>query len=166
MLIRRGKSHKQCGLMGMANLFWTMTHPWKLWESWMRNRYRARNLTLSTVGYVPGIKALMKEKLQINSRYFTACANWWSQGIPYTGMRKWKVREIINTAVSTSILPGESHIWILSSWRVNDSEQNAYYCRLLKKLNCHVNVIPFNPVTSIPFKRPAPSKIDAFVETC
>jgi 23S rRNA (adenine2503-C2)-methyltransferase len=47
---------------------------------------------------------------------------------------------------------------------VNDSPAEArQLAALLKGLNCHVNVIPFNPVAGLPFKSASPPGVKSFV---
>jgi 23S rRNA (adenine2503-C2)-methyltransferase len=127
----------------------------------------ARYLTLSTVGYVPGIKALMKEKLQITLAISLHAPTDELRGYLIPGMRQWKVREIINACREYFDFTGRRITFeycLLGG--VNDSTGHALQlAALLKNLNCHVNVIPFNPVTSIPFRRPQPASIDSFIET-
>jgi 23S rRNA (adenine2503-C2)-methyltransferase len=126
----------------------------------------ARYLTLSTVGHVPGIKALMKEKLQITLAISLHAPTDELRAHLIPGMRKWKISEIIGACREYFDFTGRRITFeycLLGG--VNDSEQHALQlANLLKKLNCHVNVIPFNPVISLPFRRPPARSIDAFVE--
>ena len=47
---------------------------------------------------------------------------------------------------------------------VNDSDEDARrLVRLLRNIECHVNVIPFNPHPHAPYRRPEPARINAFM---
>jgi 23S rRNA (adenine2503-C2)-methyltransferase len=49
---------------------------------------------------------------------------------------------------------------------VNDRPEDAEaLAGLLEARKSHVNLIPYNPVSGLPFERPAPGSIDRFVET-
>ena len=48
---------------------------------------------------------------------------------------------------------------------INDKDENAeQLCRLLKGLNCYVNLIPYNETNNIGFKRSKSVKIDRFYD--
>jgi 23S rRNA (adenine2503-C2)-methyltransferase len=126
----------------------------------------ARNLTLSTAGHVPGIKQLTTEKMQITLAVSLHAPTDELRGYLMPGMRKFKISEILNACKHHFDFNGRRITFeycLLGG--VNDSQQHAaQLAGLLKNINCHVNVIPFNPVTTLPFKRPAIDKIEAFVE--
>jgi 23S rRNA (adenine2503-C2)-methyltransferase len=49
---------------------------------------------------------------------------------------------------------------------VNDRAEDAQaLAQLLEARKSHVNLIPYNPVSGLPFERPAPGSIDRFVQT-
>ncbi len=48
---------------------------------------------------------------------------------------------------------------------VNDSEENAKeLCKLLKGMNCYINLIPYNETNNIEFKRTKKDKIIKFYD--
>jgi 23S rRNA (adenine2503-C2)-methyltransferase len=49
---------------------------------------------------------------------------------------------------------------------VNDRAEDAQaLAQLLERRKSHVNLIPYNPVSGLPFERPMPASIDRFVQT-
>ncbi len=125
-----------------------------------------RHMTLSTVGFVPGIYLLAKEKLQATLAVSLHAPNddLRQQLIP--GMVKWSVAEIIDACRQYVQQTGRRVTFeycLLGG--INDADTQAYeLARLLRGLNCHVNLIPYNPVGGLPFRRPLPGRIRAFRE--
>ncbi len=125
-----------------------------------------RHLTLSTVGFVPGIRRLAQEKSQITLAVSlhapTDDLRW--QLIP--NMVKWSVAEIIDAC----------HEYVQQTGRrvtfeycllggVNDRIAEAReLTSLLHGLNCHVNLIPYNSIHGLGFHNPSPKGIHAFRE--
>jgi len=123
-----------------------------------------RHLTISTVGFVPGIRRLALEQLQ-----FTLAVSLHAptddlrqQLIP--GMTKWSVAEIIDAC----------HEYVQQTKRrvtieyclldgVNDGLAEAHeLTRVLHGLNCHVNLISYNPASGLGFRTPSRKHIRAF----
>jgi 23S rRNA (adenine2503-C2)-methyltransferase len=125
-----------------------------------------RHLTVSTVGFVPGINKLMKEKMQITLAIslHAPTDSLRTQLIP--SMTEWKVKEIIDAC----------HRYFQQTRRritfeyclldgVNDGAAEAHeLVRILHGLNCHVNLIPYNPVPGLSFRAPTYKHIRAFRE--
>ncbi len=126
-----------------------------------------RHLTISTVGFVPGIRRLAQENLQITLAI--------SLHAPTDTLRKklipsfpeWTVREIINACWEYMKLTGRRISFEYCLLRgMNDTSATAQeLALLLKGLNCHVNLIPYNAVETIPFRTPLRESIQSFRET-
>jgi 23S rRNA (adenine2503-C2)-methyltransferase len=136
-------------LMGMGEPLLNYEAMWQAVETWNDHQgfnVGARKITISTAGYIPGIEQLARENLQvglalslhapndalrdqlvpINRRYpladlLRACRAY----IEHTGRR---------ITIEYALIDG-----------VNDSREQAQHtAMLLKRLMCHVNLIPLN----------------------
>jgi len=125
-----------------------------------------RHMTVSTVGFVPGIRRLAQEKLQITLAVslHAPTDNLRRQLIPK--MDKWGVTEIIDACREYVQRTGRRVTFeycLLGG--VNDGVAEAReLARVLHGLNCHVNLIPYNPVCGMPFHASSPKRIRAFRE--
>jgi 23S rRNA (adenine2503-C2)-methyltransferase len=124
-----------------------------------------RHLTVSTVGFVPGIRRLAEEKMQatLAVSLHAPTDDLRRQLIP--GM-KWSLAEIIDACREYLQQTGRRVTFeycLLDG--VNDGTKEAQeLARLLRGMNCHVNLIPYNPVSGLAaYKRPRKS-IKAFRE--
>ncbi len=124
-----------------------------------------RHLTVSTVGFVPGIRRLAQEKMQatLAVSLHAPTDDLRRQLIP--GM-KWSLAEIIDACREYLQQTGRRVTFeycLLEG--VNDGAEEAQeLARLLRGMNCHVNLIPYNPVAGLSsYKRPRKS-IKAFRE--
>jgi len=125
-----------------------------------------RHLTVSTVGFVPGIRKLAQEKTQatLAVSLHAPTDDLRRQLIP--GMTRWGVAEIIDAC----------HEYVQQTGRrvtveyclldgINDRIAEAHeLARLLHGLNCHVNLIPYNPVAGLAFHAPPRKRIRVFRE--
>lgn len=119
-----------------------------------------RHLTVSTVGYVPGIRRLAQEKLQVTLAVslHAPTDDLRRQLIP--GMTRWRLAEIIDACREYLQQTGRRVTFeycLLDG--VNDGTKEAQeLARLLQGMNCHVNLIPYNPVSGLAsYKRPRKS---------
>jgi len=124
-----------------------------------------RHLTVSTVGFVPGIRRLAEEKMQVTLAVslHAPTDDLRRQLIP--GM-KWCLADIIDACREYLQQTGRRVTFeycLLDG--VNDGTAQAQeLARLLRGMNCHVNLIPYNPVPGLSsYKRPRKS-IRAFRE--
>ena len=125
-----------------------------------------RHLTLSTVGFVPGIRRLAQEKSQITLAVSLHAPTDSLRRRLIPGMAKWSVAEIIDAC----------HEYVQKTGRrvtfeycllggVNDGIAEARELTgLLRGLNCHVNLIPYNSVHGLGFHRPSRKDVRAFRE--
>jgi len=125
-----------------------------------------RHLTVSTVGFVPGIRKLMGEKLQITLAVslHAPTDDLRRQLIPK--MVKWSVAEIIDACREYMRQTGRRVTFEYCLFdRVNDGiAEGRELAKVLHGLNCHVNLIPYNPVCGLAFRAPSPKRIRAFRE--
>ena len=125
-----------------------------------------RHLTVSTVGFVPGIRRLAQEKLQItlSVSLHAPTDNLRRQLIPK--MVVWTVAEIMDACREYVQQTGRRVTFeycLLGG--VNDGIAEAReLTSLLHGLNCHVNLIPYNSVRGLGFHDPSPKRIQAFRE--
>jgi len=125
-----------------------------------------RHLTVSTVGFVPGIRKLAQEKLPITLAVslHAATDDLRRQLIP--GMTKWDVTEIVDACREYFQQTGRRITFeycLLGG--VNDGAAEAHeLVRVLHGLNCHVNLIPYNPSTGLAFCAPLRKRVLAFRE--
>lgn len=129
-----------------------------------------RNLTISTVGVVPGILALADEDLPVTLALSLHAPNdeLRSQLIP-TG-KKWKIDEILSACQHYAEKTGRNLTFeYLMIGGVNDSPEHAQELASVlkaKKLPGNVNLIPFNYVeTKEGFRRPTRESVAQFRET-
>jgi len=127
----------------------------------------ARHITVSTVGVTPRIVRLAREKMQVTLAI--------SLHAPHDDLRK----ELIPLAGKYPLkdLLAACQIYAHTTGRrvtaeyvllaeVNDSIADAReLARLLKGMLCNVNLIPYNPVAGIGYKRPGPLRVAAFRKT-
>jgi 23S rRNA (adenine2503-C2)-methyltransferase len=115
-----------------------------------------RHLTVSTVGYVPGIHKLAQEKLQATLAVSLHAPTDELRRRLVPGM-KFSLAEIIDACKEYLQQTGRRVTFeycLLDG--VNDgAEQAQALAKLLQGMNCHVNLIPYNPVRELTsYKRP------------
>jgi 23S rRNA (adenine2503-C2)-methyltransferase len=124
-----------------------------------------RHLTVSTVGFVPGIHRLAGERLQatLAVSLHAPTDELRRQLIP--GM-KFRLAEIIDACREYLQLTGRRVTFeycLLEG--VNDGVDEAReLARLLQGMNCHVNLIPYNPVAGLAYRTRSRERIRAFRE--
>jgi 23S rRNA (adenine2503-C2)-methyltransferase len=124
-----------------------------------------RHLTVSTVGFVPGIRRLAQEKLQVTLAVSLHAATDKLRRRLIPGM-KFSLAEIIAACKEYLKQTGRRVTFeycLLDG--VNDSLSEAQVlARLLQGMNCHVNLIPYNPVTGLDFCTKSRRSVKAFRE--
>ncbi|MBM3941917.1 MAG: 23S rRNA (adenine(2503)-C(2))-methyltransferase RlmN [SAR202 cluster bacterium] len=125
-----------------------------------------RHLTVSTVGYVPGIRRLAKEKLQLTLAVSLHAPNDQLRQQLIPTMTRWGLDEILDACRAYFQQTGRRLTFeycLLDG--VNDNIKQAQeLARRLRGLNCHVNLIPYNPVGGTGFAAPAPLRVKGFRE--
>ena len=123
-----------------------------------------RHLTVSTVGFVPGIRRLAREGLQLTLAVSLHAPTDDLRRRLIPGITRWTVADIIDACrdyVHQTNRRVTFEYCLLDG--VNDGTGEAQeLVRLLHGLNCHVNLIPFNPASGITFHAPTRDSIRAF----
>ena len=124
----------------------------------------ARRVTISTVGVVEGIEKLMCEKIPVNLALSLHATNQALRKriVPYA--RKYALEEVLGAAkrYSEKTKRDVTYEYVLLKG-INDGEKEALELgRLLKGHQSCVNLIPYNPVPHVRFKRPDGDAIEGF----
>jgi 23S rRNA (adenine2503-C2)-methyltransferase len=124
----------------------------------------ARNITVSTCGIPDGNRALAKEELPITLAL--------SLHAPNNEIRK-KLMPVAAKYELSEVMDAFRYYYEKTGRRltfeyslvasVNDSEEHAReLCRLVKGLNCHVNLIPVNPIRERDYRKSESKNIQNF----
>ncbi len=125
----------------------------------------ATRVTISTAGLVPAIRRLAtdlpKVGLAISLNATTDDVR--DELMPIN--KRWPIAELLGAANTMS--EAAQRRWVTFEYvlidGVNDSMDDARrLAELLSAIRCKVNLIPFNPVSGLPFRRPERSAIDDF----
>jgi 23S rRNA (adenine2503-C2)-methyltransferase len=114
----------------------------------------ARHLTVSTIGHVPGIRRLAVEGLPVTLAVSLHAPTDELRHRLIPGMTNWSIAEIIDACRDYVSRTGRRlTVEYCLIEGVNDAHAQALQLsELLRGINCHVNLIPFNPFEGIPFK--------------
>jgi 23S rRNA (adenine2503-C2)-methyltransferase len=128
-------------------------------------RIGMRNLTISTVGLVPQIRRLALERLQLTLAVslHAPTDELRSHLVPVN--RRWPVAELVAAARGYAAETGRrvTFEYVLMAG-VNDRDEHARALGLLLGgWGAHVNVIPWNPVYGMQYRRPEPAAVHRFV---
>lgn len=107
-----------------------------------------RNITVSTCGIVPKILELAEEKLQITLALSLHASSQQTRQelMPIAG--KYELAKVMQACRTYFEKTGRRISFEYSLvGNVNDTDQDAeQLCRLVKGMNCHINLIPVNPI--------------------
>jgi 23S rRNA (adenine2503-C2)-methyltransferase len=125
-----------------------------------------RQLTVSTVGFVPGIRRLAQEKPQFTLAVSLHAPTDDLRRRLIPEMTRWGVADIIEACREYVRQTGRRVTFeycLLEN--VNDAPAEAgELSRVLHGLNCHVNLIACNPVPGLGFRAPSRERVRAFRE--
>ncbi len=123
-----------------------------------------RRITVSTVGLVPAIRKLGQQDVRPNLAVSlnASCNEVRDQIMPIN--KKYPIEVLLQTLRD---YPLEKRRRITFEYvllkGVNDSNEDAErLATLLRSIPCKLNIIPFNPHSLAPYKRPTPEAIDRF----
>jgi 23S rRNA (adenine2503-C2)-methyltransferase len=124
----------------------------------------ARHITVSTCGIVPKINEFADFDLQVNLAISLHAPNNTLRNEIMKINRAYPIEEVLE-AVKTYIVKTNRRVtfeYILLKG-VNDSIDQAHeLCRLLRGINCYVNLIPYNEVSTKPYKQTSHESAEAF----
>jgi 23S rRNA (adenine2503-C2)-methyltransferase len=147
-------------LMGMGEPLLNYDAVWQAIETWNDHQgfnLGARRITVSTAGYVPGIRRLAQESLQVGLAVSLHAAEdaLRDQLVPLN--RRYPLAELLAACREYVAQTGRRvTIEVTLIDGLNDSpDQARQLARLLRGLHCHVNLIALNPSPGIDY-RPSP----------
>lgn len=123
-----------------------------------------RNITVSTCGLVDKIRKLADMKLQITLALSLHAPNDDVRKELMPVANRYKINEVIEACAYYYTKTGRRITFEYSMVEgVNDSSEHALeLSRLIKGLNCHVNLIPVNPIKERDFKQSKAKNIQNF----
>ncbi len=128
----------------------------------------ARHVTVSTCGLVPQIEKLADEAPKVNLAISLHASNDDLRKVLLPKSSKWTIKELMNAAKNYS---KKTHSRVTFEYivldGVNDSDQDAKrLANLVRGPAQHgdywVNLIAYNPVPGLPYKRPSDERIEMF----
>lgn len=126
----------------------------------------SRHITISTCGVIPGIKKFMNEEGQVNLAISLHAPNDKLRSKLMPINKAYHLEELMDT-IKEYIAKTNRRVTFeyIMLENINDSEKEAeQLVKLLKGINCYVNLIPYNETENIGFKRTKKWKILAFYD--
>lgn len=125
-----------------------------------------RNITISTCGIIPKIVELMREKLQITLAVSLHSVEDETRNSLMPINKKYPINELLKVCRQYTKFTGRRITFEYALIKNNnDNLENANkLAELLKGMNCHVNLIPINPVVESSFKASTNERARAFQE--
>ena len=123
-----------------------------------------RNITVSTCGLVPEIRRFAEEGLPVTLALSLHASSQKEREILMPIAKKYELREVLDAMNYYFSRTGRRITFEYSCVQgVNTSAADAERLKgLLKGMNCHINLIPVNPVEERSFRQPDRSQIEAF----
>jgi 23S rRNA (adenine2503-C2)-methyltransferase len=155
-------------------VFMGMGEPFANYDRWWQSVERlhdpqgfnlgARNLTVSTVGLVTGIRRLADEKLPINLAISLHAPNDALRSALMPVNHRFPIAELL-AATKEYIAKTNRRVsfeYVLLQGQNDTPELAAELAQLIKGMLCHVNLIPWNPVPGAPLERSHRQRVKAF----
>lgn len=123
-----------------------------------------RNLTVSTCGIVPRMRQLADEKLSVTlALSLHACSQEKRAGLMPVA-NKYELSDVIDACEYYFSQTGRRVTFEYSLVEhVNDGREDAQeLARLIRGMNCHVNLIPVNPVRERDYRQPKEAAVEQF----
>lgn len=126
----------------------------------------ARRITVSTSGLVPQILEMAKMNLQIGLAISLHATTDELRDELVPVNKRWPIRELLAAAEEYSRTVGRrTTLEYTLLGGVNDGPEDAdRLAAIARALPSKVNLIPYNPVPGLPWKRPSAEAIDAFAQ--
>ncbi len=123
-----------------------------------------RNITVSTCGIVPNMRKLADEKLQITLALSLHASNQEKRKALMPVANKYEIQEVIEACKYYFSQTGRRITFEYSLvGGVNDTPEDAReLATLIKGVNCHLNLIPVNPIKERDFVQPESDAIQSF----
>ena len=123
-----------------------------------------RNVTVSTCGLVPEMKRLADEKLQITLALSLHASNDEKRKTLMPVANRYSIAELMEACAYYFKMTGRRITFEYALiGGVNDTDQDAKELgALIRRLNCHVNLIPVNPIKERSFTQSERSAVLAF----
>lgn len=126
----------------------------------------ARHITVSTCGVIPGIKRFMEDFNQVNLAISLHAPNDTIRNKIMPISKAYNMNELMNILkIYEKNTKRRITFEYIMLENVNDSNECAYeLARLVKGMNCYVNLIPYNETENIEFKRTKKVQILSFYD--
>jgi 23S rRNA (adenine2503-C2)-methyltransferase len=126
----------------------------------------ARRITVSTSGIVPQMERLAGEGLALGLALSLHATTDELRDTLVPVNRRWPLRELLPAAQAYGLRTGRRvtlEYTLIAD--VNDSPADAdRLAAIARDLPSKINLIPYNPVPGLPYRRPAPEALQAFAE--
>jgi 23S rRNA (adenine2503-C2)-methyltransferase len=124
-----------------------------------------RNITVSTCGLVPEMRRLAEEKLSITLALSLHASTQEKRKELMPVANKYEIHEVVDACANYFERTGRRVTFEYSLVAgVNDTAEDAReLIELIKGMNCHVNLIPVNPIKERNFRQPDISAVHAFL---
>ena len=123
-----------------------------------------RKITLSTVGLLPGLERIFSEGIRFRLAISLNAADQETRSRLMPVSRRYPLEELLDLCRRLPLPPREriTFEYVLIAG-VNDSVKDAErLSQILKGIRCKVNLIPYNELPELPFRRPNPERVLAF----
>ena len=126
----------------------------------------ARHMTVSTVGLAPEIRRLADEPFQINLAVSLHAPDDETRSAMMPVNRRYPLPVLMGACREYTEHTGRRIFfeYVLLEGQNDTREHAERLASLLNGMLCHVNLIPVNPTSGSPHRRPSPGRIDAFRE--
>lgn len=124
----------------------------------------SRRITVSTAGVAPGIERLAgyKKQIELSVSLHSALDEKRNRLVPLN--KKYNIKSVISSVKNFIAITGRMVTFEYALIKgVNDTKEDILaLARILKGLNCKINLIPYNPVHGVDFKTPTPAEVKNF----
>jgi 23S rRNA (adenine2503-C2)-methyltransferase len=137
----------------------------RLMQSELGMAFGQRRITISTAGYVPGIRRLAKEGLTLGLAISLNGSHDGIRGELMPINRKYPIGQVLETAREFYRRVGRriTFEYVLIDGMTDSPEDAERVARIAHAVPSKVNLIPLNPGASPDMHRPPPTKIEAFI---
>lgn len=129
-------------------------------------KFSSRRITLSTVGLLPELERLSKEKISFRLAISLNASEEETRSYLMPVNRRYPLKKILALCKNFPLRPRTRITFeYVMVEGINDSSQDAKrLLRILKGIPSKINLIPLNEAPGIPFKRPSEEKVKHFQE--